>query len=513
MGLVLTVVIISSGIIKVVVSLSAQKKVVEMATFVGVNQVLRNGRWTEINSNHLVVGDVIEVCTGILSADVAILSGEVVVDESTLTGEALPVSKNCLKNEDQKFSKEGNAKLNILYAGTTVLETKCSIDREIVTAIVLDTGGSTEKGKLVRDILYPLPYVFVFTEHLKIVFFILILWGIVLLLASIFMLEVADLGSWFFGMFSISQVLSPVLPAVLVIGQSVSVKRLREKGIECVDLNRITLAGKVKVFCFDKTGTIILRLGTMTKEGLEFSGVREIRGQNEVTSLNSTFQSFSDLMKIAMQSCHSLSLMQHKVVGNFVDTEMFRATNATLDQRLSNLIHPMEDDSDIEIKRRFEFSHSHAYMASVCQVQNDGKSYVFLKGSSEKIMSLVRPSSIPKKFNDIVKSHAAEGYYIIAFAGKEITTQLADDPSTPRSKLEQDVDLIGILLFRNELKPDTPMALALLKEGGCRNVMITGDHQHTALFIAKASGLISTNEAGILPKVIMADFHEKVPVH
>jgi cation-transporting ATPase 13A3/4/5 len=54
-------------------------------------------------------------------------------------------------------------------------------------------------------------------------------------------------------MFTISQILSPLLPAVLVIGQAIAAERLAKKGIMCVDLQRITLAGKVKVFCFDKT--------------------------------------------------------------------------------------------------------------------------------------------------------------------------------------------------------------------------------------------------------------------
>jgi P-type E1-E2 ATPase len=87
-----------------------------------------------------------------------------------------------------------------------------------------------------------------------------------------FFFLIGDVGTsgtdaWFYGMFSLSQILSPLLPAVLVIGQSQACNRLLKKGILCVDLKRITIAGKVKVFCFDKTGTL-------TKEGLNFLGVQ-----------------------------------------------------------------------------------------------------------------------------------------------------------------------------------------------------------------------------------------------
>jgi cation-transporting ATPase 13A3/4/5 len=508
MGMLLTVTIIASGIVKVMVSLSAQKKVVEMATFTGYNRVLRNGGWTEIDSNHLVAGDVVEImANGVpLSADFCILNGDVVVDESSLTGEALPVSKVQVKNDSNPFSKEINAKLNVLFAGTIVLETQCAVKDDKVFAVVLDTGGSTEKGKLVRDILFPVPFVFVFTEHLKIVVPILILWGVILLFASVWMLDAADLGSWFYGMFSISQVLSPVLPAVLVIGQSVSAERLRGKEIVCVDLNRITLAGKVKVFCFDKTGTL-------TKEGLNFLGVRELETKNNAivcVPVNSQFENFSTKMKLAMQACHSLSVAQNRFVGNFVDVEMFKSTNANIDRNLSSVIHPEGTHLTIKITRRFEFSHSHAYMSAVCTDNKSEESYIFLKGSYEKILGLVQSSSVPKDFVQQAKKHASEGFYIIAIAGKVIPTKIAEDQNIKREELEKDVDLIGLLLFRNELKEDTPTALAHLREGGCRNVMITGDHQNTALFIAKAAGMLRDNDNGIAPKVIMAELVDKV---
>ena len=69
-----------------------------------------------------------------------------------------------------------------------------------------------------------------------------------------------DIYSWFFGIFLVSEVINPLLPAALVVGQSVAATRLKKQDIFCIDFQRIIVAGKVKVFCFDKTGTL-------TKEG------------------------------------------------------------------------------------------------------------------------------------------------------------------------------------------------------------------------------------------------------
>ena len=74
--------------------------------------------------------------------------------------------------------------------------------------------------------------------------------------------------------------------------------------------------------------------------------------------------------------------------------------------------------------------------------------------------------------------------------------------------LEQDVQLIGLCLFRNELKHDTPEALELLREGGCRLVMITGDNADTAVFVAKRSGMIRGSLHGE-PIVVMGNIFEE----
>ncbi|KAJ3104777.1 hypothetical protein HDU97_008845 [Phlyctochytrium planicorne] len=521
MGMVLTAVIIVSGIVKVVVYLRAQKRVLSMANFSGNVRVLRNASWSTITTWDLVPGDVIEIVASsehVLPVDAVLVDGGAVCDESSLTGEALPVVKFPVRDDDGVIFRAGeeSSKNNSLFAGCFVLQTQPTRKGVPVLAIVTSTGAQTSKGRLVKDILYPTPVSFVFNEHLKVVFPALILWGVVMLFVSIAMIGTQGVDSWFYGMFTISQVLSPLLPAVLVIGQSVASERLAKKGILCVDLDRITLAGKVKVFCFDKTGTL-------TKEGLNFLGVHGINrqgGQAVFDNVLHDFVTFPDHLRRAMLTCHSVSTVGKQLVGNFVDIEMFRATGAgisnssdTLDTPTAaggdqgTMVYPITNgDRNLHIVKRFEFVHSHAYMSVLVRDPVDGSLHVYMKGSFEKLRDLTDPSSAPEDYMDVARFHASEGCYVLAFARKQLDPSIAleDAIRMTRDELEAGAQLVGLVLFRNELKPDTGDALDDLRDGGCRVVMITGDNADTAVFIAKASGMIRHTEFG-QPIILMAD--------
>ncbi|KAK9694308.1 hypothetical protein K7432_013467 [Basidiobolus ranarum] len=224
MGLVQTVVIIISAIIKVVLRLKSEHKVKSLAEFKEDCTVLRDGKWVVISSTDLVTGDVFEVqADHSVPCDAVVLSGEVIVDESSLTGEAMPVRKFPIKNDDGIYDASASRN-NTLYCGTRVLQVSPVVDGK-VKAIVAATGTSTDKGNMVHKILFPSPVSFIFDEQLKIVVIILLLWGVVAFGLSLWLMGRGDITSWFYGIFIISQIMSPLLPAALVVGQSVAAGR------------------------------------------------------------------------------------------------------------------------------------------------------------------------------------------------------------------------------------------------------------------------------------------------
>lgn len=88
MAFVATLIILVSGMSVVYLTRLSQAQILEMATFKGIYRVLRDGKWKSIISEELVPGDIIELTSSeaSITADCVILSGTVVVDESTLTG-------------------------------------------------------------------------------------------------------------------------------------------------------------------------------------------------------------------------------------------------------------------------------------------------------------------------------------------------------------------------------------------------------------------------------------------
>lgn len=109
--------------------------------------------------------------------------------------------------------------------------------------LAITTGAGTDKGQLIQHILYPAPIFFIFDEHLKIVIAILLVWGAISFAVVVLLMQQGNVYSWFYGMFTISQIMHPMLPAVLVIGQTVSAKRLASSQIFCTNFQRIAMAG------------------------------------------------------------------------------------------------------------------------------------------------------------------------------------------------------------------------------------------------------------------------------
>jgi cation-transporting ATPase 13A2 len=84
------------------------------------------------------------------------------MNESMLTGESIPVIKQALPHNEKIFDSENDTK-HILYSGTRCLETRKTKGTAMpVLGLVLQTGFSTMKGRLVRSLLFPKPENFQF---------------------------------------------------------------------------------------------------------------------------------------------------------------------------------------------------------------------------------------------------------------------------------------------------------------------------------------------------------------
>jgi len=221
--------------------------------------VLRDGRWVEKDARELVPGDVIFLRLGsIVPADAKIMEGSVLVDQSALTGESLPVEK-----------REGD----VLFSGSVIKrgEAKC---------VVVNTGSRTYFGRTVELVksaksrsLQEETVLAVTRYMVAFGLFSLAVAGAVGVFEKWGFVDLASLAV----VFLMSSV--PVaLPAVLTILQAYGALELSRRGALVTRLSASEDLAAVDVACFDKTGTITLnklRVVHVDALGIEESRVVE----------------------------------------------------------------------------------------------------------------------------------------------------------------------------------------------------------------------------------------------
>ena len=217
-------------------------------------RVTRNGQELRAVSDDLVPGDVISIEENMsLPCDCVLLSGETLMSESMLTGESIPVSKSAAHPGMPSTFK------SLMAGGTLVLQVR-SIKGAPVLARVRSTGFNSEKGRLVRSILYPSagrdnPQ----RDGNRFVLFVMVpmaILGGVLVLAYNAAHGAPNTLSFVMDLITIA--VPPALPACLVVGISFAVERLHMKRIFCIAPSRVNMAGKITRCCFDKTGTLTI---------------------------------------------------------------------------------------------------------------------------------------------------------------------------------------------------------------------------------------------------------------
>ncbi|KAG0173481.1 hypothetical protein DFQ30_007833 [Apophysomyces sp. BC1015] len=522
-GIADTAVILVSAFVKVIVRLKSEIRIKKMAEFTDAVKIMRDGEWKVLCTADLVPGDVFEVAEGKTTpCDAVVLSGNIVADESSLTGEPLPIRKFPLRREDNTtYDRMGAGKISTIFSGTTISQAQSTEHGRPVTALVTQTGTATDKGELVKKILFPTRVSFIFDEQIKIVILILLCCGLICLGLSIW-LYVHGTSAWFYAMFAICQLVSPLLPAALVVGQSVAAGRLRDKQIYCVDLPRILMAGKVQLFCFDKTGTL-------TKEGLEFYGAQPISNVNDIVdqrrngvapSFDAHMENVHDiprLMQIGLATCHAVTTLNGQFIGNPVDIEMFRSskwqltelTDEDKENYVDTLTPPMEKPGEISapvhVLKRFEFVHARMSMSVAVLDTHTNKVHIFVKGAYEKIKDLSNALSVPSDYDKTTSNLARQGCYVLALAHREIHLDevggLEGFRQWDRDQMEENINFIGLVVFKNQLKPDTTENIGELKRGNTRTIMITGDTALTGVYIARQCGMADSSA-----KVLLGDY-------
>ena len=157
-------------------------------------------------------------------------------------------------------------------------------------------------------------------------------------------------------------------------------------------------------------------------------------------------------------------------------------------------------EEELTILTRFEFDHHRMTMSVIVRTLS-GERFVFVKGAFERIAQLCVPSTLPPDYNSVGEAHAFEGNYVLALAMRQLSENESAQ-TLSRDVVESGLEFVSLLLFRNCLKPDSQRAIAALRGGAVRTVMLTGDTAPTGAYIARECGLLDTSRRLLLGDVL-----------
>ncbi|XP_062904803.1 polyamine-transporting ATPase 13A3-like isoform X2 [Mobula hypostoma] len=492
----------------------------------------RGGAAQTVSSAELVPGDVIllpeqEV---VLPCDAVLLTGNVVVNESMLTGESVPVTKAPLPelcDEDTlrtPIFRLQDYRRYVLFCGTRTLRVRP--DQGQVRAVVIRTGFLTTKGQLVRSILYPKPVDFKLFRDARRFVACLVLAAV---LGSVYTVVISSIRREpiveivLKALDVVTIVVPPALPAVVTVGVVYAQRRLRRRGVHCISPHRINLCGQLDLVCFDKTGTL-------TESGMDLYTVVPAKNKSFLYSDSELMaQALKEEEEVlaAMATCHSLTLTSShtSLQGEPLDLALFRATNWILEEMVSGRPDPPQPllvvrptrlpqpqgsstrlvcrfRSGIGILRQFPFSSSLQRMTVIAKDLDQQRLVAYCKGAPETVVNLCSPDSVPNDFQVVMESFTQRGYRVIGLAFRNFTSsfQEADIKNVKRMFVEQDMTFAGLVVLENRLKKVTSSVFRELLEAEIRLVMVTGDSTLTAVQAAKESGMIGNAEKVIRVK-------------
>ncbi|HEX5685018.1 MAG TPA: cation-transporting P-type ATPase [Ideonella sp.] len=412
-------------------------------------RVLRDGTWQDIPSRELVPGDLAEVTPGdYFPADGLLVSGSgLQVDESTLTGESLPVAKQALAPAGQLAGKApdvhwgtagtrlltGTARLRVVCIG---IETRYG---EIARSATEGSHAATPLQKAISELVYVLLGVAIV---MCVVLAAVRLWhghGWIDAVLSAVTLAVAALPEEF--------------PVVYTFFLGVGVFRLARKKALVRRAVAVENIGRITCIVSDKTGTI-------TAGSLVLAHRAPAEGHDDVSVLQvATFAARPDSGDPLDQALHAAAgaLPPAIRLADFPFTEARR--------RETVIWHPAA-----------------------------GQPTAFTKGAPETVMALCALSAPARAdWLERVRAFASSGHKVIACALRELPAGMAvnDEPG-------EGFTFAGLLAFEDPVRGGVREAIADCMAAGMRVIMVTGDHPATAAAIAREIGL-----GGALPKVVV----------
>lgn len=460
--------------------------------------LLRDGTVERVQISEIVVGDILILEEGAqVGADARLIeSFSLRVDESILTGESMPTSKNPYQIHEEVAL--GDQK-NMLFEGTQVISGRGK-------AVVVKTASKTEIGKIARaleeegNIKTPLTI-----ELERVGGTLTIAIGIIAL--AVFGIEYfkkAPLIESILVAISLAVAAIPEgLPAVVTVVLSIGVKRLADKKTIVKKLPAVETLGAIRIIATDKTGTItqnkINVVQIVLSDGASYS-VSGVGYEEEGVYYDSRNKIINPKTDARLESLLTIGVLANnatihdnagsknpQVLGDTTEASLLvAAARAQLDSAQIQKANP----------RIFEvpFSSERKMMSVVVCVNDTGDHFLYTKGAPEIILSrCTLPQEKKAGILSLTKSLAKKGLRSLAFAKKKLDKNEVKETLEQNTLTEEELEFVGLMGMQDPLRPEVKEAFAKATLAGIKTIMITGDHKETACAIAKEAGILKEN--------------------
>ena len=461
---IILVVIVLNAIIGVIQEFKAEKAIDALEKLSEPKAyVLRDGYLKEINSEDLVVGDIVELEAGrYIPADMRLLtSTNLKVEESTLTGESEAIEKQAdIVYPDEMHIADQR---NMVFMSTYVTYGKAQ-------GMVVRCGMDSEVGKIARMLdetkedMTPLQQRL---AHLSKILGMLSL-GVCAAMFVVAILQGRNLFDMLLLSISLAVAAIPEgLPAVVTIVLALGVQVMSKQNAIVRKLHAVETLGSVSVICSDKTGTL-----TQNKMHVVSSYA------------NGMLQEVNDELLKGMVLCNDASISQNEVLGEPTET-------ALLCFGEKQGFHKKDLDMKYVRVNEIPFDSNRKRMTTIHQHEREVVAYT--KGALEKILAMctsvwqdgkaVRMSNYEKqRILEASRQVSEDAQRVLALARKTLKSPYEDD-------VENKMCFIGFVGLMDPPREEVKDAIARCYKAGIRVAMITGDHPLTALAIARRLGI------------------------
>lgn len=437
--------------------------------------VIRDGEEVEIDSEDIVVGDILVLDSGDkITADSRIIEcSNLQVDESILTGESLAVIKRDEVVSDNTILAE---RINMLYSGTSVMTGRAK-------AVVVGISVNTEIGKIATTVnetkeeKSPLTIrMDKFSRQISILILIVALVSGILLYVKGY-----EMKAIFLSVVALAVSAMPEgLPLALTMALTIASNRMSKKNVIVKKLHSVESLGSCTVIASDKTGTLTVNEQTARKivlangEEFDITGTGyNIKGEVKVKN-GGNIDDASRLVKLCALNNEAHFSREKDSYGYYGDS---------IDIAFLVLKDKMKIDMNLESIETIPYESEKQYSAVF--YKENGKLRCTVKGSLEKVMSF---SSKSDKFVSQNEDLSRNGYRVIAVCDGEVN-------GTSESDIKK-LEFLGMVGFIDPIRNEAKDSIKECKSAGIKVVMITGDHPLTALAIARDLKLAS-NESEV----------------